>query len=109
MRFKKTFFFHDDALILIDFDDAGFGYRGYDLGVPMSQHYALRYLNDLIVAIQDGYGSLRKAPSHEEIKFFLLLRCLASAGWVSERQTKKNPAQRIYAERALYLAHQWLT
>ena len=106
---QENVFFHDDALILIDFDDAGFGYRGYDLGVPMSQHYALRYLNDLIVAIQDGYGSIRKAPSHEEIKFFLLLRCLASAGWVSERQTKKNPAQRIYAERALYLAHQWLT
>jgi Ser/Thr protein kinase RdoA (MazF antagonist) len=96
-------------LTLIDFDDAGFGYRSYDLGVPMSQHYALKYLNDLITAIRDGYGTLRAAPSFEDIQFFLLLRCLASTGWVAERQSKKNPAQRIYVERALYSAHQWLT
>ena len=97
------------GLVLIDFDDAGFGFRGYDLGVPMSQHYTLRYLDDLIAAIQAGYGTLRKAPSVEDIKFFLMLRCFASSGWVIPRHPKKSPAQRRYAERALHLAHQWLT
>ena len=106
---QENVFLDGGILTLIDFDDAGFGYRSYDLGVPMSQHYALKYLNDLITAIRDGYGTLRAAPSFEDIQFFLLLRCLASTGWVAERQSKKNPAQRIYVERALYSAHQWLT
>jgi Ser/Thr protein kinase RdoA (MazF antagonist) len=106
---QENVFLDGGILTLIDFDDAGFGYRSYDLGVPMSQHYALKYLNDLITAIRDGYGTLRAAPSFEDIEFFLLLRCLASTGWVAERQSKKNPTQRIYVERALYSAHQWLT
>ena len=106
---QENVFLNAGALTLIDFDDAGFGYRSYDLGVPMSQHYALNYLNDLIMAIRDGYGTLRTAPSSEEIKFFLLLRCLASTGWVAERQSKKSPSQRVYVERALHSAHQWLT
>jgi Ser/Thr protein kinase RdoA (MazF antagonist) len=106
---QENVFINEAGLTLIDFDDAGFGYRGYDLGVPMSQHYTLRYLDDLIVAIQTGYGTLRKAPSIEDIKFFLMLRCFASSGWVISRQAKKSPMQRRYAERALHLAHQWLT
>ena len=97
------------GLTLIDFDDAGFGYRGYDLGVCLSQHYATRHLNDLIAAVAEGYGTLRQAPSIEDIKFFLMLRGLASCGWVITRQPKKSPVQRRYAERALHLAHQWLT
>ena len=106
---QENVFLNAGSLTLIDFDDAGFGYRSYDLGVSISQHYSVKYLNDLITAIRDGYGTLRSAPSSEEIKFFLLLRCLASAGWVAERQSKKSPSQRIYVERALHLAHQWLT
>jgi Ser/Thr protein kinase RdoA (MazF antagonist) len=97
------------GLTLIDFDDAGFGYRGYDLGVCVSQHYAARHLNDLIAAVAEGYGALRNAPTTDEIKFFLMLRGLASCGWVIARQPKKSPVQRRYAERALHLAHQWLT
>ena len=106
---QENVFTQGSDLILIDFDDAGCGYRGYDLGVSLSQHYSLRYLDDLTTALQAGYGTLRKAPSLEDIKFFLMLRSFASSGWVISRQPKKSPAHRIYAERALYLAHQWLT
>ena len=106
---QENVFINGTNLTLIDFDDAGFGFRGYDLGVAMSQHYTLQYLEDLIAAIQSGYSTLRKAPSVEDIKFFLMLRCFASSGWVIPRQAKKSPAQRRYAERALHLAHLWLT
>ena len=106
---QENVFINETGLTLIDFDDSGFGYRGYDLGVSMSQHYTLRYLDDLIAAIQTGYGTLRKAPSVEDIKFFLMLRCFALSGWVIPRQAKKSPVQRRDAEPALHLAHQWLT
>ena len=106
---QENVFHTKTGLTLIDFDDAGFGYRGYDLGVCLSQHYATRHLNDLIAAVAEGYGALRNAPSADEIKFFLMLRGLASCGWVIARQPKKSPVQRRYAERALHLAHQWLT
>ena len=106
---QENVFQTEAGLTLIDFDDAGFGYRGYDLGVCLSQHYATRHLNDLIAAVAEGYGTLRQAPSIEDIKFFLMLRGLASCGWVITRQPKKSPVQRRYAERALHLAHQWLT
>jgi Ser/Thr protein kinase RdoA (MazF antagonist) len=106
---QENVFQTEAGLTLIDFDDAGFGYRAYDLGVCLSQHYATRHLNDLIAAVAAGYGTLRQAPSIEDIKFFLMLRGLASCGWVIARQPKKSPVQRRYAERALHLAHQWLT
>ena len=106
---QENIFTNEAGLTLIDFDDAGYGYRGYDLGVAVSQHYTLRYLDDLLAAIQSGYGTLRKAPSVEDIKFFLMLRGFASSGWVIQRQPKKSPAHRRFAERALHLAHQWLT
>ncbi|MCO4816047.1 MAG: phosphotransferase [Planktomarina temperata] len=106
---QENVFQTKSGLTLIDFDDAGFGYRGYDLGVCVSQHYAAGHLNDLIAAVAEGYGTLRKAPSIDDIKFFLMLRGLASCGWVIARQPKKSPVQRRYAERALHLAHQWLT
>ena len=106
---QENVFQTQSGLTLIDFDDAGFGYRGYDLGVCLSQHYAAGHFNDLIAAVAEGYGTLRKAPSIDDIKFFFMLRGLASCGWVIVRQPKKSPVQRRYAERALHLAHQWLT
>ena len=106
---QENVFQTQSGLTLIDFDDAGFGYRGYDLGVCLSQHYAAGHLNDLIAAVAEGYGTLRNAPSIDDIKFFLMLRGLASCGWVIARQPKKSHVQRRYAERALHLAHQWLT
>ena len=106
---QENVFAHGSDLTLIDFDDAGFGYRGYDLGVSLSQHYSLGYLDDLTIALQAGYSTLRKAPCFEDINFFLMLRSFASSGWVISRQPKNSLAQRVYAERALHLAHKWLT
>ena len=105
---QENIFSTPSGLTLIDFDDSGFGYRGYDLGALMSQHYTLRYLDDLIEAVRDGYGVLRPAPSLEDIHFFLMLRGFASSGWVIPREPKKSTTQRRYAERALHLSYQWL-
>ena len=48
---QENVFQTKSGLTLIDFDDAGFGYRSYDLGVCVSQHYAAVHLKDLITAV----------------------------------------------------------
>ena len=106
---QENVFIDDGNLTLIDFDDSGFGYRSYELGVAISQHCMLPYVDDLISAIRDGYGRLRTAPTFKDIQFFLLLRSLVSVGWAGQRLPKKHPAQRVYIERAMDSANQWLT
>lgn len=106
---QENVFQTDAGLVLLDFDDSGFGFRGFDLGVAVSQHYQRRYLGDLIAAIRDGYATQRPAASAEDIAFFQMLRGFASCGWVIPRHPKKSEVQRRFAERAIHLAHVWMT
>jgi len=97
------------GLALIDFDDAGFGYRNYDLGTALVQH-ELHPKRALIEApLLEGYGTLRTAPSAAELRFFAMLRTLASCGWVISRAAGDKGYQRAQAERALRMAEDWLS
>lgn len=96
------------GLALIDFDDAGFGYRGYDLGTALVQHHAhprLALLGDALLA---GYGTLRTPPSPDELRFFTMLRAMASCGWVITRGAGNLAYQRAQADRAMACVHAWL-
>ncbi|WP_102110423.1 phosphotransferase enzyme family protein [Oceaniglobus roseus] len=94
----------DGRLSLIDFDDSGFGFRLYDLGTAMVQHWRTPHRADLAAALCDGYGR-----GHADLPMFTLLRALASAGWIVPRTPPGDPRQRIYAERAVTLARAWLS
>lgn len=98
-----------DSLWLIDFDDCGTGYRLYDLGVPLVQHWDLPNLADLADALIEGYGGTRGiTPTRDDILRFMTLRALASAGWIVPRADPGDPRQRHYAQRALTCAKRYL-
>ena len=92
-----------DGLWLIDFDDAGYGYRGYDLGTALIQHAELPYLDMLSNATAKGYESVLGPQPElaEALPLFTMLRSMASCGWVISRAPDDDPRQRIYAERSL--------
>lgn len=87
------------GLWLIDFDDSGFGYRGYDLGTALIQHAELDYLPALERALCDGYEA--ESSLRESLSLFTMLRSMASCGWILSRARPEDPRQRFYAERAL--------
>lgn len=98
------------GLALIDFDDSGHGFRLYDLGTALVQSLEEPHLPDLARALAEGYGAARgvAAPGARDLTLFVLLRCLASCGWIASRAAPDDPRQRLYARRATGLARHWL-
>ncbi len=98
-------------LYLIDFDDCGWGYRGYDLATALIQHHGSPELPALTEALVEGYlageGAF-SAKDGEDLPLFMMLRALASAGWVMGRLPQSDPRTAAYAERAVALAGSWL-
>ncbi|QDY69946.1 phosphotransferase enzyme family protein [Qingshengfaniella alkalisoli] len=98
-------------LYLIDFDDGGFGYRLYDLGTALIQHEGQPNFDALKAAMIDGYraeGGTLTDDDAAEIDLFVMLRGLASTGWVMSRAAPDDTKQRTYAERGLRTARRWL-
>lgn len=84
------------GLHIIDFDDSGFGYHLFDLGTALIQHAEHPHLDALSAALCDGYGG-----GHGRMPLFMMLRAMASAGWIMSRAPANDPRQRFYAERLL--------
>jgi Ser/Thr protein kinase RdoA (MazF antagonist) len=99
-----------DRLWLIDFDDAGYGDRMYDLGTALVGHWNRPDLPALTDALLDGYAARRALPADAgtALPLFTLLRALASCGWGIARLPPGDPRHRPYAARALALARGWL-
>ncbi len=93
-----------DGLHIIDFDDSGTGYRLYDLGAALIQHAEHPHLDVLTQAICNGYGC-----KTDLMPLFIMLRSMASCGWIIARAPANDPRQRFYAERALTCAHRYLS
>lgn len=87
---------------LIDFDDAGFGFRLYDLGTALSQSLAEPHLPQIVVGLLEGYATERPLGDKDRamLPWFTLLRCLASVGWTIPRLPAGDPRHRLYLERA---------
>ncbi|MFT6105048.1 MAG: Ser/Thr protein kinase RdoA (MazF antagonist) [Paracoccaceae bacterium] len=105
---QENILWNGTQMFLIDFDDSGYGFRGFDLGTAMIQHARSPDLDDLSTALIEGYSGIDRKRLAEELPLFTLLRALASAGWVMPRVPPEAPLQRLYAERALHLAARWL-
>ncbi|MEL6519503.1 MAG: phosphotransferase [Pseudomonadota bacterium] len=97
---------NDAGLWLIDFDDGGLGYRPYDLGTALIQHWQNPAFPEMAAALAEGYGAPDLA---RDLPFFTMLRGLVSAGWIISRAPTDDPRQRQYAERAVQMARTWLT
>jgi Ser/Thr protein kinase RdoA (MazF antagonist) len=98
-------------LFLIDFDDCGFGFRPYDLGTALVQHVETPAYEPLKEALIDGYLQAGGALAEEDVAdmpMWVMLRGLASAGWIISRAVPDDPRQGLYAERAVKTARAFL-
>ena len=95
------------GLALIDFDDSGWGYRSYDLATALIQRVDDPAYDALREALLDGYQTVRPVMS-QSLPMFLMLRAMASCGWVMSRVPPNDSRQIDYAKRAVRLARGWL-
>ncbi|RME18801.1 MAG: homoserine kinase [Alphaproteobacteria bacterium] len=99
-----------EAAVLIDYDDGGWGFRLYDLATLMTQNEGLPNSDALRAAAIAGYRSLR--PLSEEdatlLPLFVLLRRMASMGWIVPRSNPRDPRQQYYARKAVRAAQAFL-
>lgn len=74
-------------LTVIDFDDAGFGWRMYDAAVVLFYHQQHASFPTLREAFFRGYRKARPLAPHDEamLPIFLLTRGLAQIGWYHQR------------------------
>ena len=82
-----------DRLQLIDFDDAGFGFRLFDLATTLIKNRPEPDYPDLKAALIDGYRSQRPIDT-DALDLFLLLRALTYMGWIIPRMDEDGSAQR---------------
>ncbi|MCP5037190.1 MAG: phosphotransferase [Rhodobacteraceae bacterium] len=107
---RENVFVDQGRVTLIDFDDAGFGFRLYDLATLMSQNEGLKNSDALREAAVAGYRAVRPLPDEAEalLPMFVMLRRFASMGWVVPR-TSSLTDMRLYAGRALNAAQVFLS
>lgn len=108
---RENVFIKDGQLTLIDFDDAGFGFRLYELAVMMTQNEdepAADQIRDAAIA---GYRELRELSAEAEalLPMFIMLRRFASMGWAVPRYAKDSVEIRSYTDKALAAARRFLS
>jgi Ser/Thr protein kinase RdoA (MazF antagonist) len=99
-----------ETATLIDFDDAGWGFRLYDLATLMTQNEAEPQADALRDAAIAGYREERPLSEAdvELLAMFVMLRRFASMGWIISRARPGEDWVRIYAERAVAAAEAFM-
>lgn len=75
----------DNAQVkLIDFDDCGFGWFGYDFAAAISFMETLEKVPDLMAAWLRGYRQVRAFSAHDEARLhtMIMLRRMALLAWI---------------------------
>ena len=88
------------SVSMIDFDDAGFGFRLYDLGTALVQTWAHPEQPQLREALMAGYGT----TDYAMVEAFTLARSRASVGWTIPRLAPDDPVHASHLARALHCA-----
>lgn len=76
-----------DALHVIDFDDAGFGWHAYDLAVALAPYRQRPDYAALEAAFLSGYQSRRESSEAVSglIPMFVMIRNMVQIGWLHQR------------------------
>jgi Ser/Thr protein kinase RdoA (MazF antagonist) len=92
-----------NQLWVIDFDDSGFGFREYDLASALIQHIDNPRFLEIQSALIESYNDNRAKfdTNPRAVNLFIMLRSLASCGWISSRVPITDERQRFHANRAL--------
>ena len=85
--YAENLFVDGDDLVMIDFDDAGFGWHLHDLAVSIYDQSCLAWFPEVKDAVVAGYRECRALPADHEalLSTFLLLRSLSLLGWLVDR------------------------
>ena len=109
---RENIFMHDGKTCFIDFDDAGFGFRMFDLAVALVKNRQEPHYETIKAALFEGYKSRREISSADEnsLVMFLALRDFAYLGWADARRSEPSMAPRIEKIRqdTLFAAEQFL-
>ncbi|MGR3342563.1 MAG: phosphotransferase enzyme family protein [Paracoccaceae bacterium] len=107
---RENVLIDESGLVLIDFDDCGFGFRMYDLGVALVQVLQDAQAPSLSRALIAGYQSERSLPDRaiSQLQLFVMLRAFASCGWIISRAAPGDARQRLFAQKALDCASEFL-
>ncbi len=83
----------DGDLLVIDFDDAGFGWHIYDLAVALSVYRERENFESIKHSMIKAYRQVRDISNDELslLPYFFLIRTLASIGWASDRPEVTSP------------------
>lgn len=100
----------DGAITLIDFDDAGFGFRLYDLAVMMTQNEDEPNYPAIRTGALAGYRSERTLTQDAEalLDMFIMLRRFASMGWAVPRYSDRPEVLQTYTDKAVSAARRFL-
>lgn len=99
-------------LILIDFDDAGFGWHMFELATALFWHTDRPYYSTIHDALLAGYRSVRRLSEAQwqQLPLFLYLRSLTYLGWVQTRSETETARELtpMLIEKAVLLANDYL-
>jgi Ser/Thr protein kinase RdoA (MazF antagonist) len=101
-----NFLFNKNGIALIDFDDCGFGFFGYDLAIPIMsldrfEKMSRKRKNILKEAFFSGYREILSWDSNDDrlLEEFITARRLLMLGWLNSRSD--NPRLKKYFKGAL--------
>lgn len=99
----------EDSVALIDFDDAGTGFRLFEIATILQHQLEAPDYAELRAAVIDGYRRHR-AIDLSELDLMLLLRSWTYLGWIMPRMDEPGGAARCekFARRAVRRAEQWM-
>jgi Ser/Thr protein kinase RdoA (MazF antagonist) len=83
---------HDHRLMVIDFDDAGFGWHPYDIAVAWGHQRRHPRFPEMQRAFVEGYRRRRALPEAvlALVPTFLMVRDMAVIGWIAGRPELKR-------------------
>jgi Ser/Thr protein kinase RdoA (MazF antagonist) len=83
-----------DAVTVIDFDDAGWGWHLYDIAVALVHQQGTAHFADIESAFVRGYRAVRPLTDAARalIPMFLMVRDMAILGWRAQRPEIDDPA-----------------
>jgi Ser/Thr protein kinase RdoA (MazF antagonist) len=105
---RENVLVNGDDVELIDFDDAGYGWRMFDIATALFKNRAEPHFARIQSALIAGYRSRRSLADRdlETLPLFMVLRAVTYIGWIGERPDAPDagPRMRRYVSDALALA-----
>jgi Ser/Thr protein kinase RdoA (MazF antagonist) len=94
---RENILISDRRIRFIDFDDAGFGFRMFDIAVALVKNRGEPQFENMKIRLFDGYKSVRKLSSLDEssLELFLALRDFAYLGWADARRHEPEIGSRL--------------